>query len=68
MDLMPYNTRIEEDGYDQTIHIEYDGEVVFSWYDSQAGESPEDLTWGRSISEVFNKGVELGRAMQRDGN
>jgi hypothetical protein len=57
----------KEDGqWEPTFVVTYDGEEVFVWCDSMHIDCPEDLTWNRTIAEVFEDGVKLGQRMMRD--
>ena len=50
----------------RTFIVIYDGEEVFAWCDDMNIHCPEDLTWNRTIAEVFEDGVKLGQRMMRD--
>ena len=55
-------TETTEDKYgDAVIAVYVDGNEHFQWNDCAHTDYPEDLSWGRLISEVFNAGVEAGK-------
>ena len=55
-------TETTEDKYgDAVITVYVDGNEHFQWNDCAHTDYPEDLSWGRLISEVFNAGVEAGK-------
>ena len=50
-------------GNESMVYIVLDGKQVMSWYDGANCDWPEDLTWDREISAVFDMGIKIGRSM-----
>ena len=46
------------------IYLILDGKEVMSWYDGSNCDYPEDLTWDREISAVFDMGVKIGKQLK----
>lgn len=47
-------------GNENMVYIVLNGKIVFEWPDDANTSWPEDLTWDREISCVFDSGVQLG--------
>lgn len=45
---------------DDMVYVFYNGEKVYEWNDAAHYNYPEDLTWSRTISDVFYSGFYLG--------
>ena len=56
---------LTEERDEDTVYVKLDGGVVFEWYDDAHIDVPEDLTWFRSISEVFYAGVRVGETLAK---
>lgn len=50
-------------GNEAMVYVILNGEQVMSWYDGSNCDWPEDLTWDREISAVFDMGVKIGRSL-----
>lgn len=50
---------------DTVVVIKHKGKQVFIWYDNANVDYPEDLSWSRMISNVFEAGFDLGQAARK---
>ncbi len=54
------------DGGDHWIQITHDGNIVYEWNDNANIDYPEDLSWSRDLSKIFEAGVKLGKLLAKD--
>lgn len=59
---------VEDDDGDYVYHVYLKDKEVFVWYDNAHYDYPEDLTWDRTIADVFYSGVEVGKQIQLNRN
>lgn len=45
---------------EEAVYVSVNGQLTFLWSHSMNRDCPEDCTWDRSISEVFEEGVATG--------
>lgn len=50
------------------IKILYKGKTYLEWNNDAHFDYPEDLTWERTISAVFDAGIALGMQLEKDSN
>lgn len=65
-DLYEVDYDYVDDLGDKYIAVKYKGEVYMLFNDEGNIHYPEDFTWGRMIGDIFHKGVELGRLIEKD--
>jgi hypothetical protein len=56
----------EDPNYEHAIEVFYKGERFLWWNNCAGTEYPEDMTWCRDISNVFNAGVRLGQKVSAE--
>lgn len=62
MAKLEYKFEENRHGYTEVVVL-LDSEEVYRWHDNAQIDYPEDLCWSRMISEVFEKGVEIGKRL-----
>jgi hypothetical protein len=55
--------RFEVKREDENINVYLDNELIYSWPVNANVDYPEDLTWGRMISDIFWSGVKVGKML-----
>jgi len=53
-------------GEDTIVSAYVDNVLVFAWNDNANIDYPEDLTWGRDLSEIFSAGIRAGKMLAKD--